>query len=248
MVSKKNSYPSEAVLDIGNTRSIDFVDKVIKDVLEMFEPEILHLGGDKPNIGCLNHISDPVESLRKYIEKEREILKKYSSDTRAMYWFEDGSFRYNPTDILHYKGNSRQFEYTISSHRENYYVFSPSDIMVVHHGYPDNAGTHRNTGRTESWKRYWDFNPASYNKNGKMLGSEVLVWTEMMNEFEFLPKTFPRAGIVSFKHWNSTPSITSGAVIETIMRLQYRLKSFGVPTEKISMRYCEEHTHHCFGL
>jgi hypothetical protein len=98
------------------------------------------------------------------------------------------------------------------------------------------------------WTMFWSLNPSSYNSNNKVLGGEVCAWSEMNNEFDVMTKMFPRSAAMSFEFWNPSKPNLMGEKHETLMRLQYRLKSYGVATSKVSMRYCEEHTHHCFGL
>lgn len=102
----------------------------------------------------------------------------------------------------------------------------------------------------KSYRTVYDFDPSKYDKhsNGKLLGSEVCMWSETNNEFDMPTKLFPYAGAMSFRNWNPDGPGSQGHVIEMIMRYQYRLKGYGIPTAKASMRYCEEHTHHCFGI
>ena len=154
-----------------------------------------------------------------------------------MYWYDNDRMDYKKDDILQYAGTTRQIKSEINTEKDNYFVLSPKDVMIVDSGYPSYTGGRSNYGNTKSWQNYWNFDPNTYNTTGKLLGSEILAWSDMNNEYDFLTKIFPRAGIVSFKHWNPHNTTSRGAVIETMMRLQYRVKAFGIPTEKISMRY-----------
>lgn len=90
-------------------------------------------------------------------------------------------------------------------------------------------------------------NPNDYDRNDKILGAEALLWSEMNNEYDFLTKAFPHSSGMAFRYWNPDYSPSTGMKFETFMRLQYRLKAYDIPVGKVSMRYCEEHTHNCFG-
>jgi len=86
--------------------------------------------------------------------------------------------------------------------------------------------------------------PYLYDENNQVLGFEILSWSQMNNEYDFLTKLNPHSGSASFYFWNPEYNPFGGPLNEYIMRLQYRLKSYGIPVGKVSMRYCEEHTHH----
>ena len=183
-----------------------------------------------------------------YTTKEREIFSEINPSRTAGYWYQSEKLSYHPNDILQFWGPSSKLRDEMAYHSANYFVLSSSDHYYLDCGYPNQFGDRSWWGQIKSWREFWDIDPSMYSSSGKLLGAEAWAWSEMNNEFEMFTKIFPRSGAMSFRYWNPKAPTQQGALHEMMMRLQYRLKAYGVPTEKISMRYCEEHTHHWFGI
>ena len=262
----RSGPPPPAALNPQKNKTYEFLENFMKDIRDSFNPQVMHLGGDKVDKKCCKNfyhlllvplfvitfkiililhfyhfylgkdVRDFKEEFSNYIQKERKILNSIDRNITAMYWYDNDRLDYSPTDILQYKGNSRQISAEMSTEPHNMFVLSPSDTMIVDCGFPDYTGGRSRCYSTKSWKDYWIYDPEKYNTNGKVLGSEILAWSHMSNEFDFLTKIFPRSAVMSFKHWNSKGA-SGGGLIELLMRFQYRVKAYGVPTEKISMRY-----------
>lgn len=262
--SSNNGPPPSAAIDPVSNKTYEILKNFMKDIKDSFEPSVWHLGGDEVEVNCWNqlstvrnHISSggKLDDLKNhYTNKEKETLKEvYNHDSDSsgytrMYWYDGDRMNFEKDDILQLWGNTASITKDMNSERDNRFVLSPKGIMTVDCGYPDFRGSRNSCGSTISWKNVWNFDPDSYNSKGNVLGSEVISWSEMSNEYDFLTKIFPHAAVMSYKHWNTKGPNTQGEQIEMMMRFQYRVKAFGVPTAKISMRYCEEHTHHCFGI
>lgn len=256
--ARSHGAPPNAPIDPTNNKTYEFLDNFMKDMRKSFDSEYWHLGGDQVEISCWNNLESVKEYIKNgsseikdlqqiYVDKEREIVSKIDSKIQAGYWYNLDRLNYKKGDILQYWGTISNMKREISSEPNNMFVLSPHDAYYLDCGYPDQFGKRSWCHQMSSWKTVWNLNPDSYNANKNVIGGEVCAWSEMNNEFDFLTKIFPRSGAMSYKYWNTGQPSMGGTQHEILMRLQYRLKAYGVPTEKISMRYCEEHTHHCFG-
>lgn len=82
------------------------------------------------------------------------------------------------------------------------------------------------------------------NNRHQFLGGELCAWGEMNNEYNLPTKLFPRGAAMSFRLWNPSANMTFASVVEMMIKHQYRLKNYEIPHTRVTMRYCEVHTHH----
>ena len=80
-----------------------------------------------------------------------------------MYWYNNDRVDYRKENILQYKDSSRQIKTEMSTDKNNYFVLSSKDIMIVDCEYLDYTGGRSRCGGTKSWKTYYNFNPDNYN-------------------------------------------------------------------------------------
>lgn len=251
--------PPYAPIDPTSNRTYEFLETFMRDMYKVFDTDYWHLGGDEVEASCWSDLQSVKEFLgtgkyklkdlqQYYTTKERDIVTKIDSNIRAGYWYQAERLDYHKDDILQYWGSTHKIKQEMEAEPNNYFVLSPSDAYYLDCGYGNQFGDRSWCSPMKSWKQFWYLNPNQYNRGNRLLGGEVCAWSEMNNEFDFLTKMFPRAGAMSFRFWNPGEPQSEGILTEMMMRFQYRLKSYGIPTEKISMRYCEEHTHHCFGI
>lgn len=254
-----NSRPEHVFFDPTNNQTYTFIQKLFTEFSSMFDHEFWHLGGDDAGKDCWASYNNTMKYMTQnsmdtsklyqlFVSKERDVLSTVSPSTKAIYWHKDNSMKYKDGDILQLTGDRAKIETTINSFPNNKFILSPDDIARADEGYPTYTGT--NSGwSTLSWNSVNNFDPSTVGKSAtdRILGVEMIAYSEMSNEFDLPTKVFPKAGVMSFRAWNPAGPHTGGQVYDEYMKYQYRVKAYGVPTEKISMRYCEVHTHHCFG-
>lgn len=100
------------------------------------------------------------------------------------------------------------------------------------------------------WKKIYNVDISKWHEpedKDRVLGSEVPLWSEMNNEFNLPVKIFPRGAAMSFRLWSPEVPEKIVKVPEMLIKHQYRLRENGIPSDRITQRYCEQHIHHCFG-
>lgn len=240
--------PPNAVIDVTNPKTYEFLENFMKDMAKNFDSDYWHLGGNDVDLGCLKKSENLGDFLSNsnlksenlpqyYISKVEEILHKIDSNKVAGYWYNNEKLEYQESDILQYTGSSRDALREVNSHPKNKFILSPIDLYHMECGYSNYRGGGSRCGRMTSWKSIWMFDTARINNKNQVLGGEALVWSEMTNEFDLFTKLFPRSAAMSFKYWNSQNPGGQGTAIEMLMRLQYRLKARGIPTERICKLY-----------
>ena len=236
---------------------MEFYKNIITELNQSFNSKFWHIGGDEPDEECLREI----EWIRKMVDDGAyrfsvlttsfrdqlvDILHDVDSDISPIYWYQHDKMSYKEEDILEFWGDHKYLNTELALFPKNKFILSPTYYQASC-GYPHPFGLTSLPCGQKSYKMYATINPDDYNQRGQILGGEVTMWSEMNNEYDFLTKINPYAGSMAFRYWNPEYAPSGGSQAEYIMRLQYRLKSYGIPTSKASMRYCEEHTHHCFG-
>jgi len=259
--SSYHGGPPYAPVNPANEKTYEFLAKYLKDISEAFESDYWHLGGDEVSIGCVSHLHGTNDFLKNhnlnlnqlqdyYIEREREIMRSIRPDVKTGYWFRGNNNKYPKGDILQFWGGSYGLKNSMNGHPDNYFIFSPSDKYYLDCGYQNQYAGGSWCGSIHSWRDIYNINLNSLvdqvNKD-KLLGGELPLWSEMNNEYNLPLKMFPRGAALSFKLWNSHASGKEVDIFEKLIKHQYRLKGYGIPCSRVTQRYCEVHTHHCFG-
>lgn len=185
-----------------------------------------------------------------YIQKERQILREINPNIVASYWSRGENNNYAANDILQFWGGSGGVSREMDQYPNNYFVMSPSDTYYLDCGYTNQYAGGSWCGSIHTWKDISNLNPwnvVGEDKRSRLLGGELPAWSEMNNEFNLPLKLFPRGAAMAFKHWNPFKPTSQTSVIENLVKNTYRLKSYDIPTSRVTMRYCEQHLHHCFG-
>ena len=254
-----NAYgsPAGGTFNPLNEKTYEFYQKVMGEVHKSFDWEFCHYGGILPEGECWEKLEGTARFVHEggyqyrdlnqmFNFKRKEIINKMRGNMTTIYWYQPDNLKYDEDDILQYWGDIEFLNNELNAHPKNKFILSHSNLHASC-GYPNPFGFSSNDCPPKSYINVFT-ELSSYQNNSQILGVEVLLWSEMNNEFDFLTKLNPGSGIASFNFWNPKYMPIEGSRSEYIMRLQYRLKAYGVPTSKISMRYCEEHTHHCFGI
>lgn len=245
----------------ANEKTYEFLEKYLKDLSKLFDSDFWHLGGDEVSIGCVNGLRSTQEFLRNhnvslndlqdyYVERERKILTDIDSKKVAGYWYRGENQKYGKGDILQYWGGSGGLDAHLARYPDNYFIFSPSDRYYLDCGYINQYAGGSWCGGIHTWKDIWSLDPlnlVSEAHRERFLGAELPLWSEMNNEFNLPLKLFPRGAALSFRYWNPKSPSSNAKVIENLVKHQYRLIAYDIPSSRVTQRYCENHLHHCFG-
>ena len=254
---KYHGGPPYSPMNPADERTYEFLGKYLKDLSEAFDSDYWHLGGDEVSIGCVKNLAPTKEFLEKnnielkqlqqyYTTKERDILTNIKSEAKAGYWYRDGKIKFKKGDILQAWGGGNA-KSILKRYNENFVIYSSASTYYLDCGYMNQYGGNSWCGGIHNWKIIWDVDPRELHEpdqKERFLGGELPLWSEMNNEFNLPLKLFPRGGSMSFRLWNPEEPELFVKVPEMLVKHQYRVKQYGVPTSRITQRYCEQHLHH----
>ena len=260
--NSRHGGPPYAPVNPADERTYNFLEKYLNDINDMFQADVVHLGGDEVNIGCISRLKGTQDFMKKhglntgmlqdyYIERERNITRKINPNITASYWYRGNNQKYGKDDILQFWGGSAAgVRSQIDKFPDNYFIISPSSTYYLDCGYTNQYAGGSWWGGLHSWKEITNVNPwniVNDKQRKRFLGGELPAWSEMNNEYNLPLKLFPRGAAMAFMHWNPFGPHSNTSTVENLVKNTYRLKSYGVPTSKTTSRYCEKYLHHCFG-
>mmetsp|Transcript_35565 Transcript_35565/g.35205 ORF Transcript_35565/g.35205 Transcript_35565/m.35205 type:complete len:488 (-) Transcript_35565:3-1466(-) len=252
--------PHGGIINPLEEDSYDFYTNMMKDIHASFECEYCHNGGIVPEFNCWNSSQEIQDFLHQGGYHQNDLTQIFFSKRKEkaqdsaghqmtnIYWYQSNGIKYQEDDILQYWEMGGKIDREFAKYPKNKFVLSTSE-MNINCGYLTPFGQNSQICFSPmSPDSYVRFPSMSQESKKQVLGVEILAWNQMSNEFDLLTKLNPHSGASSMIFWNSDYELKGGYMKERLMRLQYRLKRYGIPTSKVSMRYCEEHTHHCFGI
>jgi N-acetyl-beta-hexosaminidase len=185
-----------------------------------------------------------------YIKREKDILDSVRPNSTAMYWWNGGGVKYGKGDILQVWAGSDNFTQIMEKYPEQNIVHSFMSPYYLDCGFINQYGSMSWCGAHHTWKDIYMVDPTKLHTpelKSRFLGAELPLWSEMNNEFNLNLKIFPRAGAMSFRYWNPQSPQNLAKIAEIMIKYQFRLKNYDVPSMRVTQRYCEKHTNHCFG-
>jgi hexosaminidase len=224
------------VLCTGKESTFNFVEDVLKEVIEIFPSDLIHIGGDEVltkrwkncelcqkrkitenlrsdtelQIYFMNRIANFLEKNGKRMIMWNDILdNNINKSIIGQYWIEDFN------QVLEQVKNGRKM------------IMSEMESVYFNHGY----------NRTPLSKSY-DYEPipdtldAKYHKN--ILGIEACLWTELIIEFNDLEqKIFPRLITIAETVWSSREN-------KNFASFQSRLAKFVKRMDYLNINYAKQ--------
>lgn len=198
----------------GNPKSYEFLKNVTDEIIDIFKPEIMHVGGDERPKGvwekcpnCKSMIEEKglvnEDMLQNYFMKEIcDHISKRGVKTLA--WFENIKDGVPQNQIVEgwHPGDSW------NAANRNLYTVN-ADNWYVYFDYPSYPRTDKpNWMPVLNLKRAYSFNPTpdslDVSKHKFILGSECALWTELVLENDVQYQIFPRILALAEVVW-STP-------------------------------------------
>ncbi|XP_060535041.1 beta-hexosaminidase subunit alpha-like [Cylas formicarius] len=207
-------------IDPTRNETYPFIQKLFAEVREVFQDKFIHLGGDEVEFECWennptierfmqkNNITTYEELESYYIKKVIDMVDDIGFD--SIVWeevFVNGVQTPNNTIIHVWRDNWMDTMYAVTKAGKN--------AILSACWYLD----HLETGG--DWEKYYLCEPYNYGgsaaQNKLIIGGEACMWGETINEYNVIPRVWPRASAVAERLWSSSFVFDS---IEAAKRLE----------------------------
>ncbi|KAK9891914.1 hypothetical protein WA026_017398 [Henosepilachna vigintioctopunctata] len=238
-------------LNPSNHRVYDVLQDIYADIIKLLpSSSIIHMGGDELFIPCWNsteqiirYIGNKPRSMETFLdlwsEFQNEALKRYdkvvgNKNSPVILWT---SHLTDPQYVERYLNKDRYIIQTWVPNTDNL----PEELMKL--GYKLIISTknawyldHGFWGTTEyyDWRKVYD-NQISNNK--LVLGGEVCMWGEYVDDASVLTRTWPRAAAAAERLW-SNPVTSSNQADARFYSQRQRLISRGIDADAVGPRWC----------
>ncbi|RZC35144.1 beta-hexosaminidase subunit alpha-like [Asbolus verrucosus] len=193
-------------MDPSKSSTYDFITKLFTEVVEVFPDSYFHIGGDEVDFGCwqsnadiaafmtLNNMTDYSQLESYFIQKVVDLL----NDLQAKYlvWeevFVNGVDIPNSTVVHVWRGNGFSTLDTVTK-AGKFGLFSSC-------WYLDQLA---NGG---DWQKFYNCEPLFLIRDEEqrklVLGGEACMWAEAVNEYNVVPRIWPRASATAEKLWSA---------------------------------------------
>lgn len=119
---------------------------------------------------------------------------------------------------------------------------APGDVYYLDCGFGNKFGNDGWCDPFKTWLHIYRFEPSDYMNDGSILGSEVAVWSEIMDDSNVHVKVWPRGAAMSDKMWGQKTPLDLAAVVKRLNAFGEYLNDRGIPTSPITGRWCEPFT------
>ncbi|XP_044756390.1 chitooligosaccharidolytic beta-N-acetylglucosaminidase [Coccinella septempunctata] len=238
-------------LNPSNKKVYDVLEKIYKDMIGLMPwSEIFHMGGDEVYIPCWNmteeilkYMSGKGRSTQAFLdlwgEFQGEALKRYDNaignqNTKVIIWTSQLT---DPAHIEKYLDKNRYVIQTWVPDTDELpeqllslgykLIISTKNAWYLDHGF---------WGTT----KYYDWRAVYQNQillSPDVLGGEVCMWGEYVDDNGVLPRTWPRAAAAAERLW-SNPTSPSSRVEARFYRHRERLVARGIEADAVVPRWC----------
>jgi len=188
-----------------------FMDKLYKEIKEVFPDSYVHLGGDEVDKRCWQSNQYIVEFMRAkgwtdykklesyYVEKLTKIVE--SLNKTSMVWqevFDNGDRISKQTVVNVWKGGWQQEVLKVAKGGFPIVVSAPFYLNYISYG--------------ADWPNYYKVDITKFGGTPEqqrlVIGGEACLWGEYINAFNLMPTAWPRASAVGEKLWSSQAGTT----------------------------------------
>eukprot|EP01022_Parablepharisma_sp_SALTPOND_P008179 TRINITY_DN135332_c0_g1_i1.p1 TRINITY_DN135332_c0_g1~~TRINITY_DN135332_c0_g1_i1.p1 ORF type:complete len:554 (+),score=36.06 TRINITY_DN135332_c0_g1_i1:99-1760(+) len=255
--------PPTAALDPTMDKTYDFVGKLIKDLVEYFKGDLIHLGGDEVMFSCWrgrksieefmkrHNIPDYQHLMGYFINKVRGIVRSLDATKKTVYWSNPATFdiKYNDGDVLQFWGGSKDIHRLDPLYPNNKFILSPYDYLYLDCGVGNKYGGPSWCGYYKTWLHMYLFEPTNYSvPESKILGAEGCAWGEQIDDSNVELKLWPRMGALAETLWlpKRTEEINLVSLVQRLNAFSQKLNELGIPSNAVAKQYCEIHADECF--
>ncbi|KAJ8975881.1 hypothetical protein NQ317_015214 [Molorchus minor] len=224
----------------------DAIEDIYGDMIEQFQPDIFHMGGDEVNFNCWNSTANIVE----WMEKEQGWSRTESDFIKLWNYFQAQALQrlYKKTSSpipVWTKGDDVQ----ITDLLENGYklILSNYDALYLDCGFAGWVTDGNNwCSPYIGWQKVYENKPAGIagNKKDQILGSEATLWTEQADTSSVDGRLWPRAAALAEVLW-SEPSTGWQEAEHRFLIHRERLVSLGIDADAIEPQWCLMNEENC---
>nr|XP_022911133.1 chitooligosaccharidolytic beta-N-acetylglucosaminidase-like isoform X1 [Onthophagus taurus] len=249
-------------------KTYEVLEVIYKDIIEDFNPELFHMGTDEVSLSCW--MQD--ESIKNWMKNRNWDLIE-ANGARLLNYFQNKALeRYRKhqkidTPIIIWDGILSQDEYLQNIPQSRYIIQvwnggNGYEKDLIEKGYNIiissinpfylDCGFDIHCQNYNTWENIYDFrifNELNINDEVryKILGSEVTVWTEKIDDSYLDSRIWPRAAAMAEIFW-SEPDETSSKVKQRFLYHRERLVQIGIGAEAIDTEWCIQNGRECSNL
>mmetsp|Transcript_4865 Transcript_4865/g.4741 ORF Transcript_4865/g.4741 Transcript_4865/m.4741 type:complete len:116 (+) Transcript_4865:1305-1652(+) len=98
-----------------------------------------------------------------------------------------------------------------------------------------------------TWWEIYILEPTDYLSANQILGGEVTMFAELVNDFVIDWKIWPRAAAMAQRYWNQNLPLNLTGLVSSLNALVNSMNSQGIGAGPIDSNYCNLNTNICFG-
>ncbi|KAF8455486.1 glycoside hydrolase superfamily [Terfezia claveryi] len=264
------AQPPSGHLKLNNTNVEDFLTNLFNDVVPRLIPycKYFHTGGDEvnKNIYLLDEgvRSDDHAVIKPYLERflkhAHDAVRKNGAtpfvwEEMVLEWGVD-----LPKDVIvqawlgdeSVKGAVAKGYRVISGTYQNWYLDCGNGQWLDFHGdslYPYNDWC----GPKKSWRAMYSYDPAKGLSAGQaklVLGGEVHIWSEQIDEYSIDSTVWPRAGAAGEVLWSGRRDAqgknrTFSDASPRLAEIRERMVNWGIAASPIMQLWCHQHDGDC---
>lgn len=221
--------------------TMQFLENVLSEVVELFPGPFVHLGGDEVETGQWEHSErtrarmaelgiEDVQSLQNYyVERLQSFLDRY--DRRVIGWDEILKSELPPhAVIMSWRGTQGAIEAAAKGHQT---VLSPAPTLYLDHIQTTAADTPPGRGGVITTRDIYEFDPLPDSLTGNsdlLLGLQANIWTEHIRTEERVAyMTWPRAAAVAELGWSTPGNRSWDSFAQRLPVAVTRMQALGIP-------------------
>lgn len=252
----------------------DVLEKIYREMFELFDPDVFHMGGDEVSISCWNSSTAIHEWMksRNWQTKEDDFMKLWDHfQTEALKRVDviKGN-EDDRTPIILWSSTMTNLPYLTKYINKNRYIIqawtSGHDIKlrnILKNGYKMIISNYD--------ALYLDCGAASWVSNGhnwcspyigwqnvygnrleilsepyskQVLGAEATVWSEQIDEYSLDQRLWPRASALAERLWTNSKESWQRAEQRLLLHREHLVEN-GINAEALEPRWCLQHQDQC---
>jgi hexosaminidase len=229
-----NNYALNPTLD--ETYSV--IEKILTDIIATTGIKYFHLGGDEVVYGCWSNDASITSYMSKngitsydallgmFVQRVDAIVRKLGAT--PVHWEEvfTAGAKVEPDTV--FEVWTAQSKMAVLANANYTIISAPSDVW-----YLDSAAN--------TWNKMYEYDPVSTltaSQKSLVLGGEVAMWGEHVDEHNIESIVYPRASSVGERLWSSASVNNSTLAKDRFLYQQCRLISRGFHPSSIEPGYC----------
>lgn len=230
-----NNYALNPTLD----RTYDALSNVLSDIVDFTNTKYLHLGGDEVVYGCwsndasivawmaANGVSSYNDLLATFVHRADAIAR--SLGTTPMHWEEvfKAGVQVQPDTIFQVWTNSDQIAAVTKANFST--VASPSNVWYLDH-------------LEVTWQTMYSYDPCanlSAAQADKIVGGEVCMWGERVDESNLESVIYPRAFAVGERLWSRASVTDQVSAKDRLAAHRCRMQQRGFHSAPVDPGFCD---------